>query len=460
MEINIYKIKGITSKKVQTIKMNKEMELDESNKLVFSEEIINDFGDVKNFEKILIQFFKESDKDILQKIISVLYRKHIKENKISTYIVYGNDEIELNKLINIGIKKIENFQVDFKAKYKIEDYIFLIDCIIFRFGILNGEFENKELQHFKGEINEKKQCAEDEEEKVSYIRGVISEMIMTYSQKFNNMSFEDGEQYISNLSELQDYLEEETQQEYTESISTYYKNVLKEEAIEEFENMTELIKNELINYETNIVYCEKIINFITEEFSENGVFPMDLIFIKQFVYNATAQMILSTTKLYHDKPNMTAKRNFGFTYLRTFIRKNIIDINNLGQEINSMLASFEQLKKEVIKISEHMQSIRDSLIAHYDIDMEKIEEIKKIKIELETFKLVYKNSVKIFETLSLYRYHRDSRYIRMIKKNGFEKTVCTNMLIHNPNLMARLDIENYLDLLRKNFRNNLKIKKC
>lgn len=375
MNVNIYQIRGIDSKKVQTITMNKELELYKSNELALSEELINDFGNTNNFKKLLIKIKKGIEKEEFQNVAYLLYRKYTKENKIFAYSVYGNDEMELNKLISIGVKKIENFQEDFKEKCKIEEYIFFIDCIIFVSEILNIELKNKDLQYLKEIINEKKYCdKDDEEEKVSYIRGLISDIIMTYSPKWNELS-KDREHYCSSATELQDCVEEKTQREYTESISTYYKTVLKEEAIEEFENMTELIKNELINYDVNFIYCEKIINFITEEFSEQGVFPMDLFFIKQFAYNATLQMILTITKLYYDKPSMENKKNFGFNYLKAFICNNTIDNNQL--DVKQVLSSIKGLERESKKVSKCMEDIRNSLIAHYDIDMEKVEEIKK-----------------------------------------------------------------------------------
>lgn len=42
-------------------------------------------------------------------------------------------------------------------------------------------------------------------------------------------------------------------------------------------------KNELELYDTNLVYCKKIIDFITNEFNEKGIYITHTIFLNNYL---------------------------------------------------------------------------------------------------------------------------------------------------------------------------------
>lgn len=248
-----------------------------------------------------------------------------------------------------------------------------------------------------------------------------------------------------------------------ESNPDYYKNILPANYYDDFEKVVEIIKNELILFHKNLVYTEKIIDFINLEFKENGVFPTDLYFLILFTENTINSMILTTHKLAFEKADIKNKKNVGLAYLNTLISisiKEFDETSNIKINTRKKLKETKELfrKLEKLEDKENIHLLRNSNIAHIDLSAQ--ENIKTLKIDFDTLSKAYNISVEIFEILSLKFYELENSFSKkMIDIHSFKNHVCQNPWMNNPNPYAKLDIENYFAMLRKNFINNLTLKK-
>ena len=78
--------------------------------------------------------------------------------------------------------------------------------------------------------------------------------------------------------------------------------------------------------------------------------------------------------------------------------------------------------KEVKKIVEKLEDLRNSLIAHFDI--EKIDSVKQIKMGIEEFESVFELSCEILELLSMKYFLYENRFsYGMIDIHGFKSFV-------------------------------------
>lgn len=240
------------------------------------------------------------------------------------------------------------------------------------------------------------------------------------------------------------------------TIQDYYKNVLIEEYHAEFEQIVESISYDLKIFHTNLVYLEKILDFINTEFKTEGVFPQDLIFLNLFITNTVNSMILITHKLVLDKADLQNKKNSGLHYLKVLIEKKMVDDEKIKMEIHEKLKIVKPLFQEYKRLSDlgNINILRNSKIAHDDIG--KHEEINALKVDIGTFVKIHKFASDIFEILSLQYFERKSTFnSKMIQHHTFKKFVCQNVMMNNPNPSAQLDIDAYFACLRRNFVNSL-----
>lgn len=228
----------------------------------------------------------------------------------------------------------------------------------------------------------------------------------------------------------------------------FYKNLFEEKYCKEFESILCLIKNELELYDTNLVYCKKIIDFITNEFNEKGIYITHTIFLNNYLKNAVDSMILTICKFFLDNPDIEKKKNCGIQYLKLFVEKNLK--NDEKAVIQEKLKDVRNKIKEGKKIAKKIQSMRNSLIAHYDI--EKIEYVKQIRMNIEEFETIFNLSCEILELLSLYYFHfEENNSYDIINAQGFKFSVCQNCFMHNPNPGSKMDLDIFFDILRKDF---------
>lgn len=253
---------------------------------------------------------------------------------------------------------------------------------------------------------------------------------------------------------------DETKEEHfiaeSSTISDYYKNILLEKYHAEFEQILESIQHDLKLFHTNLVYTEKILNFINIEFETEVFFLQDLAFLQLFITNTVSSMILTTYKLVLDTANIQSKKNGGLSYLKSLINTKMLDDKVTKETIRNKLREVKPLFKEYESLSKlgNIDILRNSKIAHYDIG--KQDEIKKIKVDLDTLLKIYNISVDIFEILSLKYFERNSSFnYKMIEIHSFKKFVCQSAMMNNPNPFSQLDLDSYFSYLRRNFVSSL-----
>ncbi|WP_127533352.1 hypothetical protein [Paenibacillus kobensis] len=360
-----------------------------------------------------------------------------------------NNQASLDILFNNAINIIHIIYEQEKINDEdINDLLQLIDNIAF---LLKEDIEVScsDLSHIKDSIN-KIDNSKDDESRHLYQREYITHFLMHLYKNQERIS--DEEKYVDRLSDIRNEITENTHQMYSSKIDLFYKNIMSVEKQKEFERMTDLIRDELHVFGVNLFYCRKIMNFIDGEFSQKGVFPTDLFFIKQFVHNSFFVLILTSEKLFAEA-NLSKKKNFGFDYLKNQI-SNSCSSNEIRSSIQGLFGGeFRERMKQGRRLRAEIKDLRDSYIAHYDIY--EIEHIKKVALEL--FEKIYEISVEIFESISLYRFERlNITYKNLIKIHGFKKTVCENALIHEK---KHTDIDSFLDVLRKKFKENLQTRR-
>lgn len=359
-------------------------------------------------------------------------------------LICYNDSNVINLIVSQAIYQLEEFRKDFNNKEYLDLYILRLDEIIYIFENEVILIENNLLK----KVKEKMLKIYEQEDTVMKIRSrrkYISNVLLYNCEKWKEEMKKDNEEITS---ELDEFVARRTYEQYSFKEPGFYKNIIKLEKWTEFEEMTDLIKNELVKFDVNINYCDKIEQFINNEFSEDGVFPSDIMFIRNSMDNALSEMTLVATKMYSQARPNSSNPNFGFYYLKYFIYK------NSEIEENVLTADGKQLKeliKEAKELVNKIEILRNAYIAHYDLT--KLKEARSIQLDLGEFKRIHSISSKIFEILSLYRFHYyDSAYMNFIKYNGFENIVCKSYFMNN---IQTTDLDRYLDILRSNLKPKL-----
>ena len=166
------------------------------------------------------------------------------------------------------------------------------------------------------------------------------------------------------------------------------------------------------------------------------------------VDNTVDSMILAICKMFLNAPDTGKKKNCGISYLQSYIGKNLSRDNR--EIVQEKLRDAGDKIKKVKKIADKLESLRNSLIAHFDI--KKIESVKEIKMGIEEFESVFDLSCEILELLSMKYFLYENKFSHeMIDIHGFKSFVCQNPLLHNPNPMGKTDLDIYFDALRKDF---------
>ena len=218
----------------------------------------------------------------------------------------------------------------------------------------------------------------------------------------------------------------------------YYKNILKEESFDMFEKIVTLLQSEIQFFYENLVYTQKIFDFINE-FNRDGVFPTDLLFLKTFLATASSNMILIACKLFFvGSVDYKTKENICFNYLRQYIFENAKDKDIVQTKLRNVKNSLKTIKQELQPLDE----LRNTYIAHYQ--MNKAPE--SIKIDINSLKKIYDVACELLEELSLmYFQGKDIGEYNFIRYQGFKKAICQNLIMDN---IQKLDIETYFDYLR------------
>ena len=218
----------------------------------------------------------------------------------------------------------------------------------------------------------------------------------------------------------------------------YYKNILKEESFDMFEKIVTLLQSEIQFFYENLVYTQKIFDFINE-FNRDGVFPTDLLFLKTFLATASSNMILIACKLFFvGSVDYKTKENICFNYLRQYIFENAKDKDIVQTKLRNVKNSLKTIKQELLPLDE----LRNTYIAHYQ--MNKAPE--SIKIDINSLKKIYDVACELLEELSLmYFQGKDIGEYNFIRYQGFKKAICQNLIMDN---IQKLDIETYFDYLR------------
>lgn len=249
-----------------------------------------------------------------------------------------------------------------------------------------------------------------------------------------NYNSDEHEQYYKLIDEMltNSLLEE------TVNHSNYYKKILREDAFETFEKIITLLQSEIQFFYENLVYTQKIFDFINE-FNRDGVFPTDLLFLKTFLATASSNMILIACKLFFvGSVDYKTKENICFNYLRQYIFDNAKDKDIVQTKLRNVKNSLKTIKLELLPLDE----LRNTYIAHYQ--MNKAPE--SIKIDINSLKKIYDVACELLEELSLmYFQGKDIGEYNFIRYQGFKKAICQNLIMDN---IQKLDIEKYFDYLR------------
>lgn len=280
----------------------------------------------------------------------------------------------------------------------------------------------------------------------------IVEMACHYYALSNNNEIY-SETYTEQGTELRDNVQLFFFDEESKNIRDYYKNLLDAKDADEFVQILEFLQSEIQKFDINLVYCEKIIAFINNEFKEKGVYPNHLIFFEQFLANATDSMILTISKLFLDSCDIGKKKNCGICYLQSFLNKKLSHTAKQSLPLQPTLREVSTLIKKVKSKSIQIGELRKSLIAHKDIN--NAEKVLKIRLQLDDFISIFDLSVRILELLSLKYFERKSIFnSEYIKTHGYKVALCQNIWMHNSNPYGKTDLDLFFDLVRSYFINS------
>ena len=357
---------------------------------------------------------------------------------------FSTEYLSTTNLLNNFFDSLENWSVE---KY-IDQCKDLVQCLeeSSEEEIKNLKLAcvcNSDLLYMKAEFSEKN----NEEQIVCFTKLVYH----SYAIKEKVLGKEDlyAEQANRIIKMVRDY--------YCDNLiyrqEDYYKNLFEEKYYEEYESILCLIRNELKIYDMNLVYCKKVIDFLTNEFKDKGIYITQTIFLRNYLNNTVDSMILAICKMFLDSPDISKKKNCGIRYLKLYIETNLSGDNR--DVVRKQLREASDKIKKVKKIAGKLENLRNSLIAHFDIN--KIESVKEIKMGIEEFESVFDLSCEILELLSMkYFLYENKCSYNMIKIHGFKSFVCQKALLHNPNPMGKTDLDIFFDTLRKYFLENKK----
>ena len=225
----------------------------------------------------------------------------------------------------------------------------------------------------------------------------------------------------------------------------YYKNLLNESCWNKFEKSMDFFEHEMHLFYKNLFYTKKILQFY-KEFSQDGAFPTDLIFLNTFVTTSFSNIILTCCKLFYEGRYKSSCVSFG--YILTLINRNLREGVKLPNNFNDKV---KKIKIDVISKIKPLEDIRDNYIAHYQEGFN----LNDNTIDFELIQTIFNNTCDIFEILSLFYFQgKDEAYYDLIKLHGFKKIICQNTILDN---IYNSDIDGYLDYLRGHFFVQLKI---
>lgn len=299
---------------------------------------------------------------------------------------------------------------------------------------------NRDLLHMKTEFSK-----ENNEERIVYFTELVY-----HSYAIKEKVFEREELYAERTNKIIEIVRDYYFDNLRHEQKGYYKNLFEEEYYEEYESILCLIRNELKIYDTNLGYCKKIVDFLINEFEEKGIYIAQTIFLRNYLNNAVDSMILAICKMFLDAPDTGKKKNCGISYLQSYLGKNLRSDHR--EIVQKKLRVASDKIKEVKKIVDKLEDLRNSLVAHFDI--KEIESVKKIKMSIEEFERVFDLSCEILELLSMkYFLYENRSSHEMIDIHGFKSFVCQNPLLHNPNPSCKMDLDIFFDILRKDLDN-------
>ena len=308
--------------------------------------------------------------------------------KIMNIKEFPSEYLKMINLLNSFWGSLENWSVEEYIKQCEE----LIHCLI---NANEDEIKNLELTCVcNQDLLDMKKCLEreDNEKQMHYFTELVYH---SYAFK-SKISFED-DLYIEQLNEILKKMEDYYFENLKKQEKYYYKDLFEKEYYEKYEKMLCFIRDYLQLYEMNLVYCRKIVDFLINEFNEKGIFVAQTIFLKNYLNNAIDSMILTICKLVLDNPNLSSKKNFGMRYLHSYIGKNLD--KDVKKSVSVKLSNAHKKITDVKKKTIELENLRNSLIAHFDI--EEIDNVKQIKMGIEEFESVFDILCEILELLSI-----------------------------------------------------------
>ena len=315
------------------------------------------------------------------------------------------------------------------------------DCMMCLKEMDNEALSKINYIYFSDLVSMRDRCNERNEE--LKIREFVNFLLHYYSlyTKIEIGSDEWAEKANAIDGHIEDYFLEQRRH----STVTHYKNLMLEEEQADFENVLELLSNQLKRYDVNLYHCKKILDFL-EKYYPDEIFPQDTFFLNNYLSNTVDLMILTISKLYLDACDVNKRKNCGIKYLQSFIGIKVSDKSNIKDTLKKASAKI----KEVVSIAEKLEPVRDKLIAHFDI--RGIETAQNVKMHINEFMKIYELSCEILELLSLgYFEYKDVFSQKMIQDNGFKFFVCQNPWCHNPNQYYESDIDSYLKTIKMKF---------
>lgn len=254
-----------------------------------------------------------------------------------------------------------------------------------------------------------------------------------------------SDEWVEKSNAIDEHIEDYFLEQRRHSAVTHYKNLMLENEQSDFENVLELLSNQLKRYDVNLYYCKKILDFF-DKYYPDEIFPQDTFFLNNYLGNTVDLMILTISKLYLDACDVKKRKNCGIKYLQSFIGIKVSDKSNIKDILKKASAKI----KEVVSIAEKLEPVRDKLIAHFDIS--DIDTAQNVKMHINEFVKIYDLSCEILELLSLgYFNYKDVFSQKMIQANNFKFFVCQDPWCHNPNQYYESDIDSYLKTIKMKF---------
>lgn len=347
------------------------------------------------------------------------------------------------------ITDLDRFYTE-KEAFDTKDFIDNIEDFIIYLKEMDDDVLSKiDYIHASDLVSVRDICNSNKKDKELIIREYAAFLFHYYSlyTKIENGS----DEWAEKANAIDEHIENYFLEQKIYSTITHYKNLLVEEEQSEFENILELLSNQLKRYDTNLYHCQKILEFF-EKYYPDKIFPADTFFLNNYLGNTVDLMILTITKLYLDACDINKRKNCGMKYLQSFIGIKVSDKSN----IKDILKDASVKIKDVVAIAKKLEPVRDKLIAHFDIS--EMETAQNIKMHIDEFIRIYELSCEILELMSLgYFEYKDVFSQKMIQSNGFKFFICQNPWCHNPNPYYESDLDKYLKMIKANFNSCMKL---